>query len=206
MNEFDYQPNSFKAKEEQKEAALEKPEKKVEKVVTGKVKVKKKGEMQKLASTFLAEDASNVKSYIWMDVIVPAIKKGIYDVITNGIDMILYGGAGRAGKRTIGVDKVSYNMYSRKDDRHNEMPRTRSVYNYSDVTVPTRSDAEEVLARMDEMIETYGMVSVADLYDLVGVTGNYTDHKYGWTSLRTAEAVRASDGYLLKLPRATPLN
>lgn len=202
MNEFDYQSNSYKAKEEQREAA-KKPEKKVEKVVSGKVK--KKGEMQKLANTFISEEASNVKSYIWLDVLVPTIKKAIFDVITNSIDMILYGGNGRANQKP-GVSRINYNVISSKpEERRYEHNRNRSVYNYGDVVVPTRGEAEEVLARMDEMIETYGMVSVMDLYDLVGVTGNYTDNKYGWTNLRNAEAVRVSDGYLLKLPRATPL-
>ena len=59
---------------------------------------------------------------------------------------------------------------------------------------------------MDELIETYGMVSVADLYDLVGITCNYTDNKYGWTSVRNAEPVRTRDGYVLKLSRPIPIN
>ena len=59
---------------------------------------------------------------------------------------------------------------------------------------------------MDELIDTYSMVSVADLYDLIGVTGNYTDNKYGWTNIRNAEVVRVREGYLLKLPKALPIN
>ena len=59
---------------------------------------------------------------------------------------------------------------------------------------------------MDDILEKYGMVSVADLYDLVGVTGNYTDNKYGWTNLSNAEIVRVRDGYQIKLPRARVLD
>ena len=59
---------------------------------------------------------------------------------------------------------------------------------------------------MDELLETYDIVSVADLYDLVGKTCNYTDNKYGWTNLRNAEPVRVRDGWLLKLPKAGPIN
>ena len=58
---------------------------------------------------------------------------------------------------------------------------------------------------MDELIDQYGMVSVGDLYDLVGVTGQYTDNNYGWTDLRTASVVRTRDGYMIKLPRALAL-
>ena len=58
---------------------------------------------------------------------------------------------------------------------------------------------------MCEAIETYQMVSVADLYDLVGVTGDYTDNKYGWTNLRNAKVVRVRDGYMIDLPKALPI-
>ena len=66
--------------------------------------------------------------------------------------------------------------------------------------------AEDVLERMDELIATYQVVSVADFYDLVGVSGNYTDNKYGWTDIRNASVIRVRDGYMIKLPKALPLN
>ena len=60
---------------------------------------------------------------------------------------------------------------------------------------------------MDELIATYGVVRVADFYELVGVTGNYTDNKYGWTDIRNASVVRARDGgYIIKLPKAFPID
>lgn len=68
----EYKPNSHKSKEEQQTAP---PEKKVEKVVSGSVKSRKKSEIQKFADVFIQEDAQKVKSYILMDVLVPAVKK-----------------------------------------------------------------------------------------------------------------------------------
>lgn len=204
----EYKPNSHKFKEEQQQSAVEE-KKKVEKIVDGKVKTKKKNEITKFKDVFISEDIGNVKSYILMDVLVPAIKKAVSDIVTNGIDMILYGGSGRSGKDRFGASKISYqNYYDRRDNRPAvSESRTRSGYSYDDVILPTRGDAEEVLARMDELIETYGIVSVADLYDLVGVTGNYTDNKYGWTNIRNAEPIRLRDGgYMLKLPKALPIN
>lgn len=76
----EYKPNSHKSKEEQKDLV---PEKRVEKVISGTVKPKKKSEMQKFADVFISEDVNNVKSYIVMDVLVPAIKKAISDIVTN---------------------------------------------------------------------------------------------------------------------------
>lgn len=199
-----YKSNSNKSKEEQREST---PEKKIEKVITGSVKSKKKSEIQKLTDVFISEEVSNVKSYILMDVLVPAIKKAVSDIVTNGIDMILYGETGHT-KKNSSASKVSYRSYYDKanDRREYDPSRTKTGYSYDDIILDTRGEAEDVLSRMDELVATYGLVSVADLYDLVGITGNYTDNKYGWTDIRSASVVRVRDGYMLKLPKALPLN
>ena len=201
-----YKPNSHRSKEKQKESGAEKKE--IKKVVQGTAKVKKKGKTSKFAEMFIAEDATNVKSYIISDVLVPAAKKLVSDIVKDGIEMILYGGA-RRDRRSSGfrADYVSYNRYSdrRYDDRPANDSSARTKYSYDDVILEDRGEAEEVLDAMNDVIETYGMVSVMDLYDLVGITGQYTDNKYGWTNLRNAEPVRTRDGYMLKLPRAIPL-
>lgn len=178
--------------------------KRVEKVIKGKARVRK-NEMRKLADVFISEDVSNVKNYILMDVIVPAVKKAIYDLVVGTLDMSLYGGRGGGGKRPT-ADKISYdyNGVSRRDNRN--YTKTSSGYSYDDIILDTRGEAEAVLMRLDEIMEEYPFVRVADLYDLVGITGNYTDNNYGWTNIRNAEVVRVRDGYKIKMPRALPLN
>lgn len=201
MNE-EYKPNSHKFREGQTEALTDK---KIEKVVRGKVKTKPRSGMSKITDVFISEDASNVKSYIMMDVLVPAVKKAISDIVRDGIDMILYGES-RGRKSSSSSSYVSYRDYSRSDDRDRfRDSRTRSGYNHDDIILETRGEAEEVLTRMDELIDTYGVVSVADLYDLIGKSCEYTDNKYGWTNIRNAEPIRVRDGYMLKLPKALPI-
>ena len=196
----DYKPNSNRFKEEQKQKAQEK---KVEKVVTGKVITRKRSGLSKLADEFISEDAKNIKSYVFGEVLIPAIKKAISDIVTDGIDMILYGGSKPGSKRST-ADRVSYRNYY---DRDNRAPaRTNSIYSYEDIILDSRGEAEDVLLRMDELIEAYKVVSVADLKDLVGISGPYTDNKYGWTNIRNAEIVRVRDGYMIKMPRVMPID
>lgn len=204
-----YKPNSKMAKEKRQEQETER--KKLDKVTNGKVKTKKKSEVSKFTDIFLAEDIPSVKSYIIDEVLLPAAKKAISDIVTNGIDMLLYGET-RSKNKDKG-SRVSYNKYYRdRDDRGRNRDREqrgrkyRSVYDYEDVVLESRGEAEDVLDRMDDLLDNYGMVSVADLYDLVGIEGNYTDNKYGWTNLRSADIQRLRDGYLLKLPKAMPLD
>ena len=199
----DYKPNSDKAREEQQ------TEKKVEAVITGTAKTRKKGEMKKFADVFIAEDANNVKSYILMEVIIPAVKKAISDIVTTGIDMILYGEAGR-NRKNGPASKVSYrNYYERESERTRAGSgiSRRNTFDYDEVIFDTRGDAEAVLDAMNDIISQYGTVSVSDFYDLARVANdNYTMNRYGWTNIGGATAVRVRDGYVLKLPRAIPLN
>lgn len=203
----DYTPNSNKYKKEQEEKKKE--EKKLTSVVIAGAKTKKKSEMAKLSDIFISEDIHNVKSYVFLDVLVPAIKKAISDIVTNGIDMILYGDSGQSDRKRSGASKVSYGSYYRSDrDRdRRESVRARSGFDFDDIVFDNRGDAESVLTAMEDVIDQYGVVSVGDLYDLADVsTNNYAINKYGWTDLRSAEVVRTRDGYMIKLPRALPLN
>lgn len=201
----EYKPNSNRFKEEQKSKEVEK---RVDKpVVTGKVVTKKQSKLRKFTDEFISEDAKNVKSYVFGEVLIPAIKKAISDIVTDGIDIILYGESRKGGKRSAS-DRVSYRNYYDRDYRSGRTDRavTTSGYSYDDIVLASRGEAQDVLDRMDELMDAYGLVRVADLYDLVGITGNYTDNKYGWTNIRNADIVRVRDGYMIKMPRAVPID
>lgn len=201
MNE--YKPNSHKYREEQQAAARE--ERKIEKVVTGSAKTKKKSEISKLADVFISEDVKNVKSFLLMDVLVPTIKKAILSTV----DMILNGGGGSSYTKKASTPKISYRQYyeDRRDDRHYEdNVKTRTRFDYDEITFESRGDAEAVREQMIEVIERYGFVTVADLYDMADLPQPYTSNKYGWMNLRSAETVRTNGGYTIKLPKATPID
>lgn len=202
----DYKPNSHKYKEELKNSTGE--TKKVEKIVSGKVTTKKKNDFQKFAEDFVREDISKIKSYIWNDLIVPTIKNTIWDAFTNSLDMILFGESGGHSKKKSPASKVSYGKYYEKERNKPSYgnSNSRDIYDYDEIILNNRGEAEDVITRMMEIMDEYdGMVSVADLYELVGVSSRYTDNNYGWTDLSTARVERVKDGYLLKLPRIQSL-
>lgn len=212
MSEPVYTPNSHKFKEQQKNAAAE--EKRVTKVTKGPVKTKT-NEARKFKDIFISEDAASVKNYIFMDVLVPAVKKLIYDIVTNGIDIFLYGGNGRGRTTSSGSQKVNYrNFYDQKNNnasssnyRGSENTKSQNG-GYDDIIFTNRGDAEMVKQQMIDVIGRYGVVTVADMYELADPNLNapYTGHKYGWMDVSSAEVGRVRDGYILKLPRAVPID
>lgn len=201
MNEIEYRPNSHKYKEAQQKSE---ENKRAQKVVHGSVKTRKKND---IVRNIIAEDAHNVGEFLLKDVAIPAIKNFIVDIVTDGINMLLKGTTSRRSSGT-NSSYVSYNKrYSGSEEHRPGEGRTRTRFIDEDIILESRADAEEVLDRMDELLETYGVVRVADLYDLVGKTCDYTDNKYGWTNLRDAKTEKAyGGGFKLKLPRATALD
>lgn len=177
----DYRSNSHKAKAEAKEAA----EKKVNKVVTGNVKRKKKSEVSKFKDVFISEDVSNVKTYIFLDVLVPAIKKAVSDIVKDGIDMMLYGDKRSSSRGSSSY--VSYRSYSDNTSR-NSRRLVRASYDFDDVVFDTRGEADEVLSSMDELMDTYGVVSVADMYDLCGMSLNLSTRlAHAWNAFTSRD-------------------
>ena len=197
----DIKPNSHKYKTENSE------KKKIEPVVKSGAKLRKKNELQKVAGSIISEDAKSVKIYILMDVLVPAIKDAIEDIVTNGIRMLLRGdtSARRSGPSG-GISHISYNKaYDRRD--RSSLDRPRGVMDFDDLILPTRYEAEEVLRSLDDLIETYRIVSVADMYEAAGIRDfEYTARNYGWKDIRRAEVVHVRNGYWLKMPNVSPID
>lgn len=184
-----------------------KPKKTVNKVISGTVKTKKKSLYKRFLDTFVDEDVEDVKGYILFDVIIPMIKDVIVDAGIATLESIFYGVSGgryssrRSSGRT-NYGKISTNSgRDRIRDRENARVRGGARYSCEDVILDSKSDAEEVLSQLVDLIEDYGAASVADLYDMVGISGQFTDNYWGWTDLSSATTRRVHGGFLIDLPK-----
>lgn len=184
---------------------------KVEKVVTGTVVSRKKPLGRRLKETFVGGDAKGVGEYVVVDVLVPAAKDMIVDGFTQFIERMFYQESRstlRYGSRYRAGGHTPYNRMSeprrREDPRRDR--RARAMHNFDEFILETRAEASEVLDRLHARIDKYGAATVADLYDMLGETGSYTDVKYGWTDLMGSGISRADGGFLLDLPRPEPLD
>ena len=188
MDEIKVVPNSNKYKESQKEAAAKKEEREIKKVITnGSVKTKKKTGLRKLTESVVSENASEVKGYLLSDVLIPALKKLVFDIISDGSSMFLFGKSSRAGGGRHSGSYISYTSYSNKDrEQGRYSTATRTRFNYDELIFPSRGEAEAALMQMEDVIARYGFVTVCDLYDMVDLTAPYTSQKYGWTNIRNA--------------------
>lgn len=196
MDDREYTPNSHKYKEEQKAAS----ERKIEKVVTGNVKTKKK----LVGKIFNTGDGVDVKDYLVDEVAVPGVKNLILDLIIGGATRLLGGKSKYA--RSNGASKISYrDYYDQRDDRRPPVVSGGGRFDMEDIIFPSRTDAEAVRDQMDEVISRYGFVTVGDMYDMAGLPQPFTGQKYGWTSIVNSRIESVRDGYIIRLPKMTTI-
>lgn len=182
----------------------------VNKVVSGDV-IQRKPQGSKLKEAIAGDDAQSVFSYIFFDVVIPAAKSMLADATSQFIERILFGENRRSSGGRQGY--TSYNkMYEPRQRNNNARParpeisrQGRATHNFGEVILASRGEAEHVLDSLTALIDEYGVATVSDLYDLVGITGNFTDDKWGWYDLRGSAVSRIREGYLINLPQTQPI-
>lgn len=173
---------------------------KVEKVEV----VKKETVAKKTVTRFFGGDPKDVAMYTLRDVLLPALKETLLDIICKGSERLIMGedAPPRAYNRrgnTRGY--VSYNSMYDGPDRRN-VNRARSRYDFADILIDSRPKAEDILSRMNDLLDNYGVVRVSDFYNEVGVTGVYTDQNWGWTDLRGSSVRQVRGGWVIEMPQA----
>lgn len=182
-------------------------ERRVEKVTKGEVRMQKTLS-NKINDDLELEDNREVGNYLWKDVIIPFFKDFIVEIIEGGVEKKMYGTtSSRRGGRRGRNESTSYSSYYKSDrpnrNRNNDSDRNE-VRDYKDLLFYERSDAEEILTTLCDLIEQYGEASIGDLYDAAGITqdDNFAKNNgYGWKNLSSATVRRVKEGYILDLPR-----
>ena len=178
---------------------------KLSKVTTGKVTRRKQSGLRKLAGAFFAEDLKTVLNDMIYEVAIPRLK----DMFLDGMSMLIRGNTytGRRNDYVSANNRVNYSAYSyrSRDDRgdRGRGAGQRNPRNIDDIVFETRIDCEEVIAQLYKNIQDYETVSVADFYDACGITGEFTDNKWGWKRGAEFYPRRVADGYIIDFPRVT---
>lgn len=200
-----YQGNSNKQKAKAAKEGAE-GEKRVKKVVTTEVIQRKSPFFKRVTKSFVGDDANSVAQYVLADIILPRVQELIVDAISQGTSRLILGDGSSSRIRARGSNgHVSYNKAfggKAKESRRASVDADDT----DDFVLATRVLAEEVLEALGDIIDQYDVATVSDLKELVGVTGNFTDDKWGWSDLRGAHVRKVRDGYLLDLPKVKPID
>lgn len=183
-----------------------------EKKVIAKAKVQKKSAIKEALRTFFAQDLPEIAEHLVIDVAIPAAKNAITDMVTQGIQQLLYGEVNPRRRPSSGYTSYSRSSSSDRgrgsyESRRYERrePRQPKPTNVEDLVFDTRGDAIDVVEFIAEQIEEYGQVSVADLMSSVGIQPRYTDERWGWTTTDAFEIRQIREGWLVSADRPEPL-
>lgn len=206
---MDYTGNSNKNKDPNEP----KKEKKIEKVISSEVVVQKRSIARKFRDLFVEADIRSVTRYVISEVLLPAFRNTIVDASTKGVERMMYGEPAIRRRNYGSGPRVTYNSPIARTPRDGERrpydggssPRA-AVSARHDFILSSREEAELVLERMHDIIDTYDVVSVADLNDLVGFPTTHIDNKWGWIGLQNVEIRQIREGYLIDLPSPDPIN
>jgi hypothetical protein len=207
--EPEFPPNSDVSKREE-------DDKGIERVTTGETVRRKKPLRKKFSEVFIAGSAKTAVGYALWEVLLPAAKDTVVEVITQGVEKLFFGDSRRRGTpppQSGPTGYVSYNRYSGPMGGSRMMTsaqrvmsrQARARHDFDEIVLESRTDAEEVIDRLFDLVSRYESATVSDLYELVGLSSSHTDHKWGWTDIRGAGVSRSRDGYVLDLPEPVPL-
>lgn len=185
-------------------------------VVSSEVVKRKKTISQKFTSVFVSEDAGDVKTYLVQDILIPALKDTVSDMIKGGIDALLYGSERprNVSRSSSGVPKASYQGYFDKPSNRRGGERTtrqgrydrKANHDFRDIVFQDKRDAIAVLDGLVEQTIRYEFATVMDLNQLAGQESTFTDNDFGWEDLTSARVLHTRGGYILDLPMPIPID
>ena len=185
-------------------------EQRAQKVVTGTVTTKKPSIAKRLRIILFGDNGKSVGSYLVEDVFIPAFRDTLDEMITGSKDLLLHGErrsrprSGALGSRMT-FQNTNYGGMSRPGGARPVVDpvQPKGQYYFEDIVLSSKGDAEVVLTQLIDILDEYGQVTIADLRDTVGMSGQYTDRNWGWISLANArtERLRGTQNYILDLPQ-----
>lgn len=185
----------------------------VTKVISGTAVARKPAWYRRVGKSFIAEDADTLGDFVVFDILIPAVKNAVFDIVKGGAERALFGSssAGRMSSR-IGERRGSqvsirerYAAMDRPESRRDHAPQRAGALEYREIELLSRQEALDVLDNMHKRLERYPTVTVKDLYDFVGIPSDYTAHGYGWSNLDNANIRQLGRKWVLDLPDPVPL-
>lgn len=175
-------------------------------VAQGRLKPAKK--RTRLSEVFTAEDTGSVASFVFTRLVIPRLQVLAVDTINAVARAIFLGERTSEPSRKKPGGYTSYQGYyegNKAKPKLSSSKKTSGSYQFQEVIVDSYGDAQLILDKLDEILESQGYVTVSDLYEAADLPCPFTGNYYGWDNISAARITTDSDGYLIEMPQATAL-
>nr|DAU82611.1 MAG TPA: hypothetical protein [Caudoviricetes sp.] len=164
-------------------------EKHIQPVAKGKVR--KPGVGKWMSNVFFGEEGfRGMATHMFTEVIVPSIQNTVADVAISAVQRAIFGNdyihrrhsGSYWGRTPNNVTRMDSWRGGQKDYTQSYAKRSRTASNFvEEIVFETRQDAQEVFNILLANLETYGVVTVGDFYELSDQPAKFTDQSFGWT-------------------------
>lgn len=191
----------------QKKDSTARPE--VKSIVTGGVRVKAKTPTNAFKDVIWGKYVRPALIFAGVSIVLPALKDMAEDAVTGMIRGAFNGGEYNRASRTKGNGNyINYSSFSKekKEEPRQLSQQARARHDFNELVLDSRAEGDMILETLQDLIDRYGHAKVSDMYGLAGISGSFTDEKYGWFDLTGASVRRHQGGYLLAMPRTQPID
>lgn len=209
---MDEYPSNSKGLGNAKAQAPREEPRKVNRIVTGEV-VRRKTPLGRRVKNFFGGEEQSIWGFMVDDVLIPATRDMVAEALIGSVERVFGGHTPRGLRTRIKGGITPYNQYSmssnrgRRDEPRQISKRARGNHAFDEIVLESRAEAMEILGQMTVLTEKYDGVSIADFYEMCGISGNWAEKKWGWTNLEGSSIQRVrGGGYILNLPRPEQLD
>lgn len=204
--------------------------KKLDPVINGGATVHKKSKSKAAVESFLGEEVESVKDHIVYDMIIPSTKDAMSNMFGSIVDFFndmmhefidsIFFGSSETPRTKSSQTYVSYQGYYNKGKSRNTRltKQTSNTRRHTIDEVEFETDEKEtalekatkVYLEMVDRIDKYNEVSVAEFFDLAGITLDWVEEQekdaWGWKDPSAIGKPRRRRGkYIIPLPRPVSL-
>lgn len=179
------------------------------------VTIKKDSAMKKFLKMFIADNATDIKTHLTKNVVVPAIKNCISDFVTSAVNMTLFGQKGKPGTPNWGPSwfNKGFNyssIYSGNGGNSQQVQPLVNVTDLDNLLYKSYEAAYRVYVGLCSYISNYNCATIHNLYSLSGqVCTEAVADNWGWYQIDNYSIDLVSYGgetyYKLTLPPAISL-
>ena len=176
---------------------------KAEALVNGKLSDSKPSAFRNFKDEVIKSDFSSITSAVISQIIIPKAVDLISNAFESGLYMLFHGdlkGYKSSSNKSNG-GRTDYTIFSSNGARTVRTDNNSSI-KYRDVCVTDLASAESIVMKIEDILDAYGEISVADIYSIANIRYSNDELNYwGWHAIRRTPIVKTGNGYIIKMPK-----
>lgn len=159
---------------------------------------------KRLLKQFIQMKPKDVGESVLENVLVPGLKQVASSVFDGAKNLFLFGDDTITTPQTGPDGKIAYNKVGQGAPVITA--RDKAAYNFKNIYIPTKQEAVNTLAGLQQQLASFDEVTVNYFYLLTGVDTDWNGNSYGWKDLSAVTVRQTPNGFILTLPPVIKLS